>query len=307
MKKEPILVIMAAGMGSRYGGLKQIDPLNSEGDLIIDFSVFDAVRAGFKKVIFVIKEEMEEDFRERIGDKIKSYIQVEYVHQRIDYLPAGYGVPKGRVKPWGTGHAILSCLDVINQPFAVINADDYYGISSFIEIYNFLSGCSMTNRGHHVMVGYILENTLTDYGHVARGVCEIDKNGMLLNINERTYIEKKDSYTAYTEDKGTNWVTIPEGSTVSMNMWGFDESILEELKKGFLKFLDIELVNNPLQCEYFLPNLVGELIGEGKADVKVLKSKERWYGVTYKEDKAVVTAAIEAMKQAGKYPRFLWK
>lgn len=307
MKKEPILVIMAAGMGSRYGGLKQIDPLNNEGDLIIDFSVFDAVRAGFKKVIFVIKKEIEKDFRERIGDKVSPYIQVEYIYQRLDNLPMEYSVPEGRIKPWGTGHAILSCIDVINQPFAVINADDYYGISSFVQIYSFLSGGHVAGLGHHAMIGYILENTLTDFGHVARGVCETDENSMLAGINERTHIERKDGYAAYTEDNGKSWKTIPEGSIVSMNMWGFDESILEELKKSFAKFLDTGLAGNPLQCEYFLPDVVGELIKEGKANVKVLKSRERWYGVTYKEDKAVVTAAIEDMKQAGKYPRVLWE
>jgi len=307
VNKEPVLVIMAAGMGSRYGGLKQIDPLNSEGDLIIDFSVFDAVRAGFKKVIFIIKKEIEKDFRERIGDKIEPYIQVDYVIQRIDNLPVGYSVPEGRIKPWGTGHAILSCIDVINQPFAVINADDYYGIDSFVQIYNFLLGCHLDNPGHHAMVGYILENTLTDYGYVARGVCETNENNMLAGICERTHIEKKDGNVAYTEDKGKNWVTIPKGSTVSMNMWGFDESIFEELQEGFKKFLDTGLVDNPLQCEYFLPDVAGELIRKGTADIKVLKSGDRWYGVTYKEDKAVITAAIGAMKQTGKYPRVLWE
>jgi len=306
MVKEPVLVIMAAGMGSRYGGLKQIDPLNSEGDLIIDFSVFDAIRAGFKKVIMIIKKENEKDFRERISNKIEPYIQVEYVHQSIDSLPAGYDVPLGRRKPWGTGHAILSCIDVINQPFAVINADDYYGSSSFVKIYDFLSGQTKEGCRHHAMIGYILENTLTDHGHVARGVCEIDENNMLTAINERVHIVKRNGHVDYSEDNGKSYITIPENSIVSLNIWGFDESILSDLKDGFVKFLDRELVSAPLQCEYYLPNVVGELLKEGKADVKVLRSEERWYGVTYKNDKALVSSAIEDMKRSGKYPRTLW-
>ena len=305
--KKPVLVVMAAGMGSRYGGLKQIDPVDKEGHIIMDFSIYDAVRAGFKKVVFIIKKENEADFKAAIGDRMSKIVEVACVFQNLNNLPEGYSVPEGRVKPWGTGHAILSCLDEVDGPFAVINADDYYGSHAFQMAYDFLSQNEDGDTYSYMMVGYKLENTLTDNGHVARGVCVTDEEGHLVKINERTHIEKREGGAAYTEDDGKTWVEIPEGSTVSMNMWGFSASILKELKDRFAKFLDENLEGNPLKCEYFLPFVVDELLTEKKATVKVLKSMDKWYGVTYKEDKPVVVAAIQKLKDEGLYPQKLWE
>ena len=305
--KKPVLVIMAAGMGSRYGGLKQIDPIDKEGHIIIDFSIYDAIRAGFEKVVFIIKKENEADFKASIGERMEKQIEVEYVFQDLHNLPEGYEVPEGRVKPFGTGHAILSCLDSIDGPFAVINADDYYGRHAYEMIYQYLCENQDDEKYRYAMVGYILENTLTENGHVARGVCVTDENHHLMGIDERTHIEKHGEETQYTEDDGKTWITIPEGSTVSMNMWGFTNSILQELKARFPLFLDENLTKNPLKCEYFLPAVVGELLNEGKATVEVLKSKDRWYGVTYKEDKEFVVRAIQNLKDQGLYPQKLWE
>lgn len=306
--KKPVLVVMAAGMGSRYGGLKQIDPVDPQGHIIMDFSIYDAVRAGFEKVVFIIKKENESDFRNAIGDRLSRQIEVAYVFQDIHNLPEGYEVPKGRVKPWGTGHAVLSCIDEIDGPFAVINADDYYGRHAFRMAYDFLSEEEEENGVYkYMMVGYKLENTLTENGHVARGVCVTDEEGHLVKINERTRIEKKDGGAAYTEDDGATWVKLPEGCTVSMNMWGFSASILKELKERFSAFLDANLKRDPMKCEYFLPFVVDELLREKKATVKVLKSMDKWYGVTYKEDKPVVVQAIQNMKDEGLYPQNVWE
>lgn len=306
--KNPVLVVMAAGMGSRYGGLKQIDPVDSEGHIIMDFSIFDAVRAGFQKVVFIIKKENETDFRNAIGDRLSKQIEVAYVFQDLHNLPEGYEVPEGRVKPWGTGHAVLSCIDVIDGPFAVINADDYYGRHAFQMAYDFLSsGEEEEGVSHYMMVGYQLENTLTENGHVARGVCVTDEEGHLVKINERTHIEKRENGAAYTEDGGNTWVELPKGSIVSMNMWGFSSGILKELKDRFRAFLDENLKENPQKCEYFLPFVVDELLHEGKATVQVLKSMDKWYGVTYKEDKPLVVNAIRRMKDEGLYPQNLWE
>lgn len=305
--KKPVLVVMAAGMGSRYGGLKQIDPVDKLGHIIMDFSIYDAVKAGFEKVVFIIKRENEADFKAAIGDRMSKVIEVEYVFQDLHNLPEGYEVPEGRVKPWGTGHAILSCLGTVDAPFAVINADDYYGSHAFQMIYDYLTSHEDDEKYRYTMVGYVLENTLTENGHVARGVCVTDENGYLQEINERTHIEKRGDETAYTEDDGATWTVIPEGSIVSMNMWGFSQSILKELKDRFAKFLDENLEGNPMKCEYFLPFVVDELLGEDKATVQVLKSLDKWYGVTYKEDKPVVVAAIQALKDSGLYPEKLWE
>lgn len=307
MSKKPVLVIMAAGMGSRYGGLKQIDPVDQAGNLIIDFSIYDALEAGFEKVVFIIKKAIEKDFKEHIGNRMEQHIQVEYVYQEVEKLPEGYAVPDGRVKPWGTGHAVLCCRDVIDGPFAVINADDYYGKSAFKEIFNQLSAHGDDEKYQYTMVGYELYNTLTENGHVARGVCSTDADGKLVDIHERTRIEKHGEKAEYTEDDGKTWVFLPQGTTVSMNMWGFTASILEELEKGFAPFLDTNLPVNPMKCEYFLPFLVDELLKDGKAEVTVLKSVDRWYGVTYKEDKEMVMNAIQAMKDKGLYPEKLWE
>lgn len=305
--KKPVLVIMAAGMGSRYGGLKQIDPIDKEGHIIIDFSIFDAIEAGFEEVVFIIKKENEKEFRECIGNRMEKLIKVKYSFQELENLPEGYKVPEGRKKPFGTGHAILCCKDVIDGPFAVINADDYYGKHAYKMIYDYLCRQQDDEKYRYAMVGYVLENTLTDNGHVARGVCEIDENGYLQNINERTRIEKKENGAAYTEDDGATWVTIPEGSTVSMNLWGFGKSMLTELEKRFVPFLEENMEKNPLKCEYFLPSVVGELLKEGSATVEVMKSLDRWYGVTYREDKEKVMEAIQKLKDEGLYPKNLWK
>lgn len=304
---KPVLVIMAAGMGSRYGGLKQIDPVDADGHIIMDFSIYDAVKAGFEKVIFIIKKENEKAFRAGIGDRMERRIQVEYVFQDLHNLPDGFEVPKGREKPWGTAHAVLSCLPVIDGPFAVINADDYYGQQAFQVIYDFLSTHKDTDKYHYTMVGYLLKNTLTENGHVARGVCETDEAGKLTSITERVRIEKKEDGPAYTEDDGVTWISLPEDAVVSMNMWGFSKSMMTELRDRFAGFLSENLPKNPLKCEYFLPFVVDELIREGKADVTVLKSRDRWYGVTYKEDKPVVVKAVQSLKDQGLYPQKLWE
>ena len=274
--KKPVLVVMAAGMGSRYGGLKQIDPIDKEGHIIMDFSIYDAVRAGFEKVVFIIKKENESDFKAAIGDRISRIVEVAYVFQDLYNLPEGYEVPEGRVKPWGTGHAIMSCIGQVDGPFVVINADDYYGSHAFQMAYDFLEkNQDSTGIYQYMMVGYRLENTLTDNGHVARGICVTDENGYLVDINERTHIEKRDGGAAYTEDDGNTWTKIPVDSTVSMNMWGFSATILGELKNRFPQFLNENLNKNPLKCEYFLPFVVDELLKEKKASVKVLKSMDK--------------------------------
>lgn len=304
--KKPVLVIMAAGMGSRYGGLKQIDPIDGQGHIIMDFSIFDAKRAGFEKVIFIIKKENEADFKEAIGKRMEEVMDVEYVFQDLHNIPEGFEVPEGRVKPWGTAHAILSCIDVVDGPFAVINADDYYGRDAFQKIFDFLSTHEDDEKYRYTMVGYQLENTLTENGHVARGICTVDDNGYLVKVVERTRIERKDDGAAYTEDDGNTWTSLSTDSIVSMNMWGFSESFLQEIKNGFAAFLKEGLKSNPLKCEYFLPSVVSSLLAENRATVSVLTSKDKWYGVTYKEDKAVVVAAIQGMKDNGVYPEEVW-
>lgn len=304
---KPVLVVMAAGMGSRYGGLKQMDPMDQAGHVILDFSVYDAMLAGFEKVVFIIKKENEEEFKECVGDRIAKRIQVEYAYQELTALPDGFEAPEGRVKPFGTGHAVLCARDKVDGPFAVINADDFYGRHAFEVIYDYLSQPKTGDTYQYVMVGYIMENTLTENGHVARGVCQIDDGGHLVEIHERTRIEKRGDVTAYTEDDGATWVTIPAGSTVSMNMWGFEENLMEELEKRFPAFLEENLEKNPLKCEFFLPSAVQELMEENKAVVTVLKSEDRWYGVTYKEDKETVMKAIAEFKANGVYPDKLWE
>lgn len=305
--KKPVLVIMAAGMGSRYGGLKQIDPIDEQGHIIMDFSLFDAVKAGFEKVIFVIKKENEQDFREVIGNRIAKVLKVEYAYQDIQDIPEEFAVPKERVKPWGTGHAVLSCKHLVDSPFVVINADDFYGRSAFSQIYDYLMSHEDSDKYNYAMVGYVLENTLTENGHVARGVCTTDSSGHLTGIIERTHIEKREADSAYTEDDGETWHVIQEGSIVSMNLWGFTASFMKELESGFVPFLEQGLNSNPLKCEYFLPSVVDGLVENGKAVVTVLKSFDRWYGVTYKEDKATVENAIRKMKAEGLYPEKLWE
>lgn len=305
--KKPILVIMAAGMGSRFGGLKQITPVTPEGDIILDFSLYDAIAAGFEKVIFIIKKENEKDFRALIDQRAGKRIAVEYVFQELDDLPEGYSVPEGREKPWGTAHAVLSARKSVDSPFAVINADDYYGPEAFKRIYAFLTEAADDGKYHYCMVGYQIENTLTENGYVSRGVCRTSDDGLLAGITERTKIQWQNEKIVYTEDDGQSWQELSPGTTVSMNFWGFTPSMMAEMEKRFPDFLDKALKENPKKGEFFLPSVVDSLIKEGKAEVKVLKSSDRWYGVTYKEDKASVAAAIEAMKAEGKYPRLLWE
>ena len=305
--KKPVLVIMAAGMGSRYGGLKQIDPIDADGHMIIDFSLFDAKRAGFEKVIFIIKKENESIFKEVIGNRIAGHMEVAYVFQDINNIPEGFEVPEGRVKPWGTGHAVLSCIDIVDGPFAVINADDYYGYEAFKVIYEYLSTHEDDEKYRYTMVGYRLENTVTENGHVSRVICSTNEAGELVGIKERTRIEKHADGIAFTEDEGKNWTYLPEDTLVSMNMWGFSASILQELKDQFPAFLEKGIAANPMKCEYFLPEVVSGLLKEGKATVAVLSSADKWYGVTYKEDKPVVMDAIRRMKENGTYPAKLWE
>ena len=302
-KQKPALVIMAAGMGSRFGGLKQIEPVDPEGHIIIDFSLFDSWRAGFRDVVFIIKREMEEEFRECIGDRMEQYFHVSYVYQDLDRLPEGIEAPEGRTKPWGTGHALACCKGVVNGPFAVINADDFYGRTAFSEIYDFLA--AQTDESKYAMVGYRLKNTVTEFGSVARGVCEVE-NGMLTSITERMQIYQRGDHAAYTED-GTQFVDLPGDTIVSMNLWGFTPSILIELKRRFLPFLENVYKTNPLKGEYFLPFVVDELLQEKKAEVTVLRSYDNWYGVTYKEDKENVMAALQKLKDEGRYPQKLWE
>ena len=306
MSHKPVLVIMAAGMGSRYGGLKQLDPVGSHGQLIIDYSIYDAKRAGFETVVFVIKPEIEADFKEAIGDRVSKVMDVKYAYQLKEDLPEGYTVPAGRTKPWGTAHAALSVRKLVDGPFAIINADDYYGPEAFQEIYSYLSNHEDGDVYEYVMVGYLLKNTVTENGTVARGVCEETADHFLTQVTERTKIEKGEP-PRYTEDDGKTWTDLPADTIVSMNMWGFTRSFLDEALARFPAFLDKALAENPEKGEYFLPTVVSQLIDEGKARVKVLRSEDKWYGVTYREDKPTVTAAIAEKTAAGLYPDRLWE
>ncbi len=305
--KKPVLVIMAAGMGSRYGGLKQIDPVDDQGHSIIDFSMYDAKKAGFEQVVFIIKKEDETAFRKAVGDRMARHMDVSYAFQELTDLPAGYQVPAGRVKPWGTGHAILCCRHVVDGPFAVINADDYYGSQAFPLIYEYLTTHADDEKYRYAMVGYQLGNTVTENGSVSRGICKMNEAGELVSITERTKIEERDGSIFCTEDGGKTWIPLSPQDTVSMNLWGFTASILWELAERFPAFLDTGLKEDPLKCEYFLPAVVSELLEEGKATVAVRKSMDKWYGVTYKEDKPVVVEALGRMKAEGLYPENLWE
>ena len=303
---KPVLVVMAAGMGSRYGGLKQIDPVGSHGEAILDYSIYDAYEAGFETTVIIIKEAIRKDFMDTVGARLKnSPMEIRYAYQELHKLPEGYAIPEGRVKPWGTCHAVLCAADVIGDaPFAVINADDYYGKSAFKVIYEYLSANEDPNG--YCMVGFQLGNTVTDHGSVARGICVANEAGFLTKIDERTRIEKYEGGIHFTVD-GENWVDVPADTTVSMNMWGYMPGFLKELETGFPKFLDKALVENPLKGEYFLPLAVDNLINSGKATVKVLTSPDKWYGVTYTADKPMVVAALQGMTAEGKYPDGLWK
>ena len=300
---KPQLVIMAAGLGSRYGGLKQIAPVDEQKHLLIDFAIYDALKAGFQDVVVILKPEMEQDFREAIGDRITPFINIRYAYQRLTALPEGFTVPEGRQKPWGTAHAVLCAAPAINGPFAAINADDFYGRGAFESIYRFLSEPHLENE--HAMVGYRIENTLTEFGHVARGVCKVGEDGTLAAIVERTRIEKRGDCAAFTED-GENYTDIPRGTTVSMNLWGFQKSMLEAIEKEFAAFFLERLPKDPFKCEYFLPFVPNKLIENGKARVRVLATDEAWFGVTYQQDMPLVQRAIAERKSLGIYPERLW-
>ena len=306
MNKKPVLVVLAAGMGSRYGGLKQIDPVGSQGEAILDYSLFDAHEAGFETAVIIIKEAIREDFMATVGKRLERCpMEIRYAYQELDHLPAGYSVPAGRTKPWGTSHAVLCAAEAIGDaPFVVINADDYYGKSAFRVIYNAL--CNIDSADYnYCMVGYRLGNTVTEHGSVSRGVCVTDENSFLTCITERTRIEQHPEAIYYTED-GVVWQELPADTIVSMNIWGFTPQFLEELRSHFPVFLDNALAENPQKAEYYLPLAVEELLSEGNTKVKVLSSPDKWYGVTYAADKPAVVAALREMASQGLYPDGLW-
>ena len=297
------LVILAAGMGSRYGGLKQIDPIGPNGEFILDYSIYDALKAGFDHVVFIIKEENLDIFRETIGKRIENHVKVDYVFQDINDLPDGIKVPEGRVKPWGTGHAVLCAEGAVNDDFAVINADDFYGRDSFVKLAEFMRSADKSNDRHQFcMSGFVLENTLTENGHVSRGVCQTDANGYLTKVTERTKIQRNGEKSQYFENDV--WNDLPEGSTVSMNCWAFTPALFSELRRLFLRFFDVN--TDELKGEFFLPFAVQELIDDKICDVKVLKTTSKWYGVTYQEDRKMVVDAIRNMIADGEYPEQLW-
>lgn len=329
--EKPALIVMAAGMGSRYGGLKQIDPVGDHGEIILDFSLYDAMLAGFEEVVFVIKKETEADFRALIDKKAGIRLNVHYVFQDVNDIPDCYLVPAGREKPWGTGHAVMAARHIVGGPFAVINSDDYYGAAAFQHMYDFLEGLYLESDSsdgdiqQYAMVAFKLANTLSETGHVARGICEVE-DGKLINITERTMIRRltdKDSGSdasegeiAFSLDDGKTWTALSEDTPVSMNFWGFGNSFMKELVDGFPEFLDKipgvkpgknhESTQDPLKAEYFLPAAVDRLLKEGRAEVKVLNSSDKWYGVTYKEDKESVVDALRSMKDKGLYPPALF-
>ncbi len=306
MNQEPVLVVLAAGMGSRYGGLKQIDAVGCQGEAILDFSLYDAWRAGFRTAVIIIKKAIEADFMRYVGARLeKCPLEIRYAYQELDSLvPPEFQIPPERTKPWGTTHAVLCAREQIGSaPFAVVNADDYYGQSAFEVIYRQLKRAQDGPLYDYCMVGYLLGNTVTDYGSVARGICQVDSRGYLTEVQERTRIEKYPGGIRFTED-GVHWTDVPADTTVSMNMWGFTPSFLEEASRRFPSFL--LSAENPVKAEYFLPLAVETLLQEGKARVKVLRSEDRWFGVTYAEDKPQVIQALAELTDQGKYPRGLW-
>ncbi len=300
--KKPILVVLAAGMGSRYGGLKQIDPVGQSGEKIIDYSVYDAIDAGFERVVFIINHKIEKDFKELVGAEIEKHAEVRYAFQELTDLPAGVNIPADRQKPWGTSHAVYAARDLLDAPFAVINADDFYGRGAYHQIYQFLTETA-ENENEYCMIGYLVKNTVTDKGSVSRGVCET-KNGYLTASVERTKIESRKDGIVYLEDDQA--YPLADDTVVSMNLFGFKPSVVREIQNRIVGYLNEKLPSNPLKCEYFLPATVDALLKEGKATVKVLPTTEKWYGVTYHEDKAEVVAALKALAEQGKYPKSLW-
>lgn len=307
MEKKPVLVVLAAGMGSRYGGLKQIDPVGSQGEAILDYSIYDAHRAGFDTVVIVIKKAIEKDFMETVGKRLeKAPVEIRYAFQELEDLPEGFSVPEDRTKPWGTSHAVLCAAKAIDgAPFAVINADDFYGASAYRVVYDYLTSCQDPNA--HCVVGYELGKTVTDHGSVSRGICEADEQGLLTRINERKVIEKYEKGIHFTEDGGKSWTDVPADTLVSMNLWGYMPGFLEDLEVRFADFLRTSLDNNPLKCEFFLPIPVAGMIAEKKATFRVLSSPDQWFGVTYAADKPLVVASLKTLTEQGEYPDGLWK
>ncbi len=300
---DTTLVIMAAGMGSRYGGIKQLEPVGPGGEIIMDYSIYDALRAGFNKVVFIIRKDLEKDFKEIIGERIKKQVKVEYVFQELDNLPKGFHKPEGRTKPWGTGQAILCCKNAVQEPFAVINADDYYGKEGFKILYDFLNDESYKSN-QYCMAGFILGNTLSENGAVTRGVCKVNETGMLIDINETSGIVPAADHAVAKDALGQDF-SLPLDSSVSMNMWGFRPELFDYLEPGFVDFLST-IDESDLKKEYLLPTVIGDLVRADKVEVKVLKTPDRWFGVTYKEDKEVVVKSIRALIDQGDYPEKLF-
>ncbi len=300
---KPTLVILAAGMGSRYGGMKQIDGVGNHGEPIIEFSIYDAKEAGFGKVVLIIKKEHEEVFKKALTNKIVPYMDVEFAYQDIQNLPEGITVPEGREKPWGTTHALLACKGVVNEPFAIINADDFYGKDAYKEIYNFLT--TNVSDGHYAMVGYPCMNTLTENGTVTRGVCKEDENGNLTHIEEIKEIALQNGHAVYKENE--EWKPLADDTLVSMNFWGFTPAIFDSMEEIFSDRIKTGIVENPMKWEHVIPTAIGDLVAENKCEIKMLSSKDQWFGVTYKEDKPTVVAKIQKMKDDGIYPDQLWK
>ena len=309
MRKQPVLVVMAAGMGSRYGGLKQIDPVGSQGEAILDYSLYDAYEAGFRTAVIVIKEAIRKDFMDTVGKRLQNCpLEIRYAYQEIDKLPEGFSVPEGRVKPWGTAHAVLCAREAVDgAPFAAINADDYYGKEAYRNIYNFLINARDTDKYAYCMVAYHVGNTVTENGSVARGICQYDADSFLTSVVERTRIEQYEGGIHYIGDDGESWVDIAADAPVSMNMWGFTSSFMTELKAYFPLFLTNTVPLNPQKAEMYLPTVVSHLLDQGKATVKMLSTADKWYGVTYAADKPAVIAALRTMAAEGKYPDGLWK
>ena len=301
--KKPVLVVLAAGIGSRYGGLKQMDPVGRHGEAIIEFSVFDAIEAGFEEVIFIINRKIEKDFKAIIGKRVEPFIRVQYAFQELEDVPEGVTIPAERAKPFGTAHAVYAARNLIEGPFAIINADDYYGQEAFAKLYAFLSD-STKGDTDYAMVGYLLKNTVTENGYVSRGICSLDAESNLENVVERVHIEQRAHDIAYLEENV--WTSLDDETIVSMNMWGLRPSLLEEIDATIVDFLTKALKTNPLKSEFYLPFVVDQMVQKDKANVKVLTTREKWYGVTYQEDKAMVVEAISQMIDSGKYPEKLW-
>ena len=316
MAEKPTLIIMAAGMGSRFGGLKQVEKMTDAGEIILDFSLYDAMMAGFDRAVFVIREEHRDIFRELVDERAGRYMKIEYAYQDLKDIPAAVidGLDdatkeaiKDREKPWGTSHAIYACRDLIKGPFAVINADDYYGPGGFVDVYEYLAAEHEDDVMHMCMAGYTIRNTITENGHVSRGVCQMDDEGYLTDIVERTKIMQRPEGIAFAEGDDENWTVMPEDSLVSMNFWGLPGSMMKCLEEGIADFFANKVTENPLKSEYLLPESIDKLIKDGKATVRVIPCQEKWCGVTYKEDVEDVKATLQSKKDAGLYPDKLWK